>query len=386
MVDSNRSTSAVPSLNVICREKLIAGVCSIVTRWKANKDVTADNVGIVLSGGVDTSAVMEAIDAAFQQTQVFPKIAITVYASEEATDIPYAPLVVHKFASKGLEHVQVNAHVDELLEESLTTCIKELASFDGMQLRNSVVIARALIEAKKLGLKYLFTGDASDELLGGYSFTWNTDEPVWSTKRAEMCSEWMFSGPILAQSLSIHSDSPFCEPVFSSWALNNTQKHDCIAERHCESSPGEIKQFRTTGKVVLREAFADSVSAWRRKDPIEVGSGSTLLGKNNGEYFNGKLDRYDEEEKRIKVEDGITIRSPEHLFYYNRFLQVFPKETWKSESSSILPNRLTAGQDHACLECSFELYNHTAMFCRVCGAWPARQGATVVVQSSNTVL
>ena len=378
---------AVEQLGAACKAKLIAGVCSVVSRWEASNggnSIASQQVGILLSGGVDTCAVMEAIVAAHEakRIEVLPTTALTVYASEEATDIPYAPLVVKEFVERGypLDHHEIKLGATELLEEPLTQCICDLGSFDGMQLRNSIVVAKALMEAKKLGLKYLFTGDASDELLGGYSFSWNTEDPVWSQKRAEMCSEWLFSGPIIAQSLGLYSDSPFCEEVFREWALNKTGKEDCIGEVSCEATPGGERQFRRTGKLPLRFAFPNAPSAWRRKDPIEVGSGSTMLGKDGGKWFASKIGEVDlsHEQKRIKEEDGITIRTAEHLFYYRRFVDVFPKSSWTRprEDGSPLPPRLTPGANNACIECSFKLYNDTALFCRTCGAWPARKQET----------
>lgn len=336
---------------------------------------------MVLSGGVDTCAVMEALVVAYEEKQigVLPTIAITVYASEEATDIPYAPLVVKRFKERGfpLTHHEIRVNAEDLLGDPLTVCVRELGTFDGMQLWNSIVVARALLEAKKLGLKYLLTGDASDELLGGYSFTWASEDPLWSTKRAEMCSEWLFSGPVIARSLGLYSDSPFCEEVFKDWALKETKKQDCIGEATCEATPGGDKQTRTAGKLPLRWAFPEAPSAWRRKDPIEVGSGSTILGMDKGAWFNSKVADVDflEETKRIALEDGVKIRNPEHLFYYRRFLEVYPKASWTEgrEENAFLPPRLCAGARNACVDCSFELYNDTAQFCRTCGAWPARK-------------
>lgn len=79
-----------------------------------------------------------------------------------------------------------------------------------------------------------------------------------------------------------------------------------------------------TGKIPLREAFPESFSAWRRKDPIEVGSGSTELSTPT---FWTDLIAADEleSEKKLIAEDGITIRDSEHLWYYREFLKQFPQ-------------------------------------------------------------
>jgi len=90
-----------------------------------------------------------------------------------------------------------------------------------------------------------------------------------------------------------------------------------------------------TGKIPLREAFPESLSAWRRKDPIEVGSGSTQLS--NPAFWTGLIDaaELESEQKRIAKEDGVKIRDSEHLCYYREFLKQFPK-VWQHTVLALL--------------------------------------------------
>lgn len=92
------------------------------------------------------------------------------------------------------------------------------------------------------------TGDAADELLGGYSFTWGSEDPVWSDKRAQMCSTWSFCAPTIAAAIGddnvastgseavagtqqLNVFSPYMHSSFKEWALKHTAKSDCVAER-----------------------------------------------------------------------------------------------------------------------------------------------------------
>lgn len=83
------------------------------------------------------------------------------------------------------------------------------------------------------------TGDAADELLGGYSFTWASEDPLWSEKRAQMCSQWTFCAPMIAKALNSKMQpgkqfqvfSPYMHETFTEWALNKTNKTDCIGTR-----------------------------------------------------------------------------------------------------------------------------------------------------------
>ena len=78
--------------------------------------------------------------------------------------------------------------------------MKVLATFDGMHLRNSLVVAAAMQKASGLGFKHAVVGDGADELFGGYSFMWgNADDPAqWREKRDKMCSQWTFATSALA--------------------------------------------------------------------------------------------------------------------------------------------------------------------------------------------
>ena len=79
-----------------------------------------------------------------------------------------------------------------------------------------------------------------------------------------------------------------------------------------------------TGKIPLREAFPESFSAWRRKDPIEVGSGSTELSRPTFWTDLISSEELEGEQKRILEQDAVEIRDSEHLWYYREFLKQFP--------------------------------------------------------------
>ena len=61
---------------------------------------------------------------------------------------------------------------------------------------------------------------------------------------------------------------------------------------------GDDVQDHTTGKVILREAYS-TVSLWRRKDPIEMGSGATVIGHNT--YWK------DYQRRRVRTRDGRVV-------------------------------------------------------------------------------
>ena len=80
--------------------------------------------------------------------------------------------------------------------------------------------------------------------------------------------------------------------------------------------------MHTVGKVVLREAF-ETCASWRRKDPIEVGSGASIIAKDH-EYWAEELS----DEEYIKAKDefkeqGLIVRTKEHMINLKSYLKVF---------------------------------------------------------------
>jgi asparagine synthetase B (glutamine-hydrolysing) len=95
-----------------------------------------------------------------------------------ASDRPYIHLGAQRHS---LHSLSSHSIIDLPLESFLSHaqfCIRVLKTFDGMTLRNSIVIAAAMVKAKELGSKAVLTGDAADELLGGYSFMWGEKDPL----------------------------------------------------------------------------------------------------------------------------------------------------------------------------------------------------------------
>lgn len=69
-----------------------------------------------------------------------------------------------------MDHDLIDISLDEVLQE-LPTCVRVLETFDPMTLRNDMAVCRALREATARGFTCAVTGDAADELFGGYNFT-----------------------------------------------------------------------------------------------------------------------------------------------------------------------------------------------------------------------
>jgi asparagine synthase (glutamine-hydrolysing) len=192
------------------------------------------------------------------------------------------------------------------------------------------------------------TGDAADELFGGYSFMWDKSPEDFEEYSRRMAVTMRFSSVPLGKALGVEVRAPYTDPAIIRFATRLPKRL-------------KVAQYDgvTVGKWVLRWAFPECPSRWRRKDPIEVGSGATRLPA----WFSERTPEgaFVAEQERIRQEDRVEIRDAEHLAYYQSFRRAFPHAIAER----------TGGSD-ACSHCGFQLPRSDSTFCTTCGAYPAR--------------
>ena len=117
------------------------------------------------------------------------------------------------------------------------------------------------------------------------------------------------------------------------------------------------KDAATFGKWILRKAFENDLPSsviWRQKTPMQDGSGTTALTKLFESIITDEI--FMEKSKKIKNEDGVTIRTKESLHYYETYRKEFEIPDSKNGISS-------------CPDCNSEIIDNSK-FCRMCGKFP----------------
>ena len=276
---------------------------------------------ILLSGGLDTSIL------AFIAK---PKLAFTVALKDsQASDLIYAEKVSRLL---GIEHKKLEFTVEEALN-TLPEVIRVLRTFDPA-LPNDLSIYFGLKLAKQSNICSVMTGDGSDELLAGYSYM--AELPPKELKRyiRELSKSWHFSANELGRALGIEVKQPFLDEDFVHFAL--------------EISP-ELKVKEGIGKHILRKSFEDLIPPeliWRKKEPIEYGSGSNKLHKVIGDMVS------DEEFQLAIKETGVKFINKEHFFYYQIYKEVVGE----------IPKAKSNEDSCPCCGASIGIYH-----CRTCG-------------------
>jgi len=294
--------------------------------------------GLLLSGGLDT-AILAYTSAKWTR----PSCITVALRGAPTPDVSYAQQVAR---SLGFEHY-LHYFDDTELEEGLRAAIRVMKSYDPMEIRNSAAIYVALKAGKGQGLSTMMTGDGGDELFAGYSFLFGLSKKKLEAALKRLWTNMSFSSEYLAQDLGVTAKIPFLDPQFKALAMEMDVKLKVSREKG-----------RVFGKWILRKAFADIIPAeilWREKAPIEVGTGTATLPA----LFEAIIPTpvFKKKKANYLKEDGVVIRSKEHLFYYQLYRDMLG-----------VPHPVDNGA-RTCPDCNSNVAGE-ATFCRVCGAYP----------------
>lgn len=259
-----------------------------------------------------------------------------------ASDLTYCQLAANRF------DLPLNIRFCETDEiySGIEETIKILKNFNDIEIRNNVVMYLALSAAKKLGFNKIMTGDGADEIFAGYNFLLNKSNEELELDLKRISRIMHFPSQKIGKALGIDVESPFCSKEVLEFA---------------KTIPADLKVHeeggKKFGKWILRKAFEDKIPkaiTWRQKSPMQDGAGTQGLT----EFFESTIPdaMFIEKIKKIKDNDGITIRTKESLQYYEIYRRYHPVP--ETNESSI-----------KCPDCKHDI-EEDSKFCRMCGRFP----------------
>ncbi|MBI5554857.1 MAG: hypothetical protein HY920_03255 [Elusimicrobia bacterium] len=260
--------------------------------------------GLLFSGGLDTSVI----------AALNPMIAaVTVSLKSNAEDIYYANLVAREF---GFRHVHYAVDVDEALG-AIPAVVRILGSFDPA-IPNDLAVFFGIKKAREIGVAAIATGDASDELFGGYSFMQEIDDLEGYIRR--ITKTMTYSSNDICKFFGLKIVQPFTAKDVVDFALRLPR------EMKIREDNGQI-----WGKWIVRKAFENILPrevAWQSKRPLEFGSGMARLREIISRIIS------DDEFKQKQQAYPVNFLNKEHLYYYEIFRKVVgaipaPKDTEK---------------------------------------------------------
>ena len=155
-----------------------------------------------------------------------------------------------------------------------------------------------------------------------------------------------FPSQKIAEALDITVETPFANQEIIEKA--DTLPIDLLVNK---------KDNTIFGKWILRKAFENDLPSsviWRKKTPMQDGSGTTALTKLFESIITDEV--FNEKTKKIKNEDGVTIRTKESLHYY----EIYRKDFKIPESKNDI---------NVCKDCNSVIIQDSN-FCRMCGKFP----------------
>jgi asparagine synthase (glutamine-hydrolysing) len=289
---------------------------------------------LLLSGGLDSSILASLLR---------PKYSVAAAFGSDAPDPAYARQVAKRYSKRHVEVIFDQNRMAELVEQ----VIQIFKTFDPIEIRNSSVALAGIECAKSDGYRAITTGDGGDELFAGYNYLarYYSDMHRLDLELQRLWQVMHFSSKKLGEHAGVDVKTPFLDDRFASFA-----KSISASEKVGDHNG---KMF---GKFILRRCFEATLDdlVWRSKLAQEQGAATDKYQK----YIDEMIDdlTFANKTKIAKEQDGVVIRSKEHLNYYAIFRSYFsPPREEDCESR--------------CPECR-GCMAHDGRFCRTCGAFP----------------
>jgi asparagine synthase (glutamine-hydrolysing) len=294
---------------------------------------------LLLSGGLDSSILASILR---------PQYSVAAGFGSSAPDLAYARQVAQKYSTHHVEIVFGQNRMAELVGQ----IIQIFRTFDPIEVRNSAVALAGIEQARSDGYWTVMTGDGSDELFAGYNYLsrYYSDMQSFDSELRRLWHIMHFSSRKLGEHAGIEVKTPFLDEKFARFA-KLISVNDKVGER----------DGKKWGKFILRKCFEARLGplVWRPKLAQEQGAATDRYQK----YIEKMIDdlTFTNKKRIAQEQDGVRIRSKEHLHYYAIFRSHFRPPKEEEEDGGGCKSR--------CSECR-GCIAPDARFCRMCGAFP----------------
>ena len=296
---------------------------------------------LLLSGGLDSSILASILR---------PQYSVAAGYGADAPDLEYARQVAKKYSKRHVEVVFAHDRMIELVE----AVVQVFKTFDPIEIRNSAVALAGIEQAKSDGQRRIMTGDGGDELFAGYNYLarYYSDPQRLDLELRRLWQVMHFSSKKLGEHVSVDVKTPFLDGEFMSFAKS----------LGVDKKVGE-HAGQKWGKFILRRCFESELGSeivWRKKLAQEQGAATGRFQN----YIDEMIDdlTFANKARIAREQDGVRLKSKEHLHYYAVFRSYFPPPREEQDCES---------RCSQCLACfnNFSV-GGSSRFCRTCGAFP----------------
>lgn len=249
-VDAGKSTLTETEALALLEREIVQAV-----RKRVDTDLP---IGVFLSGGVDSSLVMEIA------TRLHPDVTAIILGTQESSDYQYALRLCRE---RNYKYHIIEPHVDYATE--LDEVLYHVESYEPLIVRHvfaNWICSRA---AQRLGLSIVLTGEGADELFAGYN-EFSALSPGDINKSCKVLLENLGVSHLrrvdrAAMRFTVEARSPFLDNAVIDAALSIDGHLKIHRENH-----------RLTTKYILRKLaarFLPDYIAWRYKMPFANGAG-----------------------------------------------------------------------------------------------------------------
>ncbi len=250
---------------------------------------------ILLSGGIDTTFVGLSRSRGNERF----RYAVTVVYDDAGVDLRFARLVSERVAEK---HVVVKFGLKEA-DEAVPHVLAVVKSIDPVEVSCDIPLYIGLRKCLELGCEKVATGDGGDELFAGYSFLLDKTREYIIEWIRSVPNRWFFSSKPIGEYLGVHVKQSFtCKEAVE---LARRTPLECIVNEY-----GGVKYGKYLLRILINEKGYPDI-AWRRKDPVNYGSGSRFLIKTWASR--ATLDDY----RACDLNVDFTYRFKPHIYLYS---------------------------------------------------------------------